>query len=116
MESEKHADTNQACGDCLYYTDNGCLLTGLFKLGESELATDRECDKSKRHLAYKGERGNIGEVVRTESKAIAAGESDSAKAERADENTRDKVACNGRELEDLADAGHKKSCEGADRN
>ena len=38
------------------------------------------------------------------------------KAERADENTRDKVACNGRELEDLADAGHKKSCEGADRN
>lgn len=116
VQSEKHAATNDGGDYRLQNTDDGCLLTGLLKLGKLEFASDRKGYKAERDVADDSEGVNVLKVWVSEAEVKSAGKSDSAKAEATDENTCDEIAGDCRELQKLAYTRHKQSRKCTDRN
>ena len=50
MQTDKCGIDQKGCENSLNYTDNGCLLSCLFQLAQTELVTDGKCDKAESNV------------------------------------------------------------------
>ena len=104
MKTDKHTVNKQGGYNRLQNTDDGCLLTNLFKLGKSELVTDCERNEAKCKVAKDTEALNLLKRGKADT-----GDAKQTKAERTDNDTRNKVCGNGGKINKLRKTGKQKS-------
>ena len=106
VQSDKECINNNRSENSLEDTDNGSLLSYLFKSRDTELVTHRKGDEAESDLRDEAEALYLREIVEAESLNAECTE-----AEGADNNSRNKICGYGRETYKLCKSGKKESSE-----